>query len=123
MHHVTLNSFQGSLNLSLVGLCACFDQNCTKYKCLCLRFCGLLNWPKQKLYKLYFDPYAKFEDPAFDNFHFMEALTNETYPISWFLNLNGGGDDKYFTFSFVKGKYCMYILFLMVQEIYNLSPR
>jgi hypothetical protein len=38
----------------------------------------------------------------------MEALTNETYHISWFLNLNGGSDDKYFTFSFVEGKYYIY---------------
>jgi hypothetical protein len=38
----------------------------------------------------------------------METLTNETYPISCFLNLNGGSDDKYFIFSFVKGKYRIY---------------
>jgi hypothetical protein len=38
----------------------------------------------------------------------MEVLTNETYSRSWFLNLNGGGDDKDFTFSFVEGKYRIY---------------
>lgn len=68
----------------------------------------LLNWPKQKLYKFYFDLYAKFEDLVFDNFHSVETLTNETYPISCFLNLNGGSGDKYFIFSFVKGKYRIY---------------
>jgi hypothetical protein len=45
-----------------------------------------------KLYRLYCDPYAKFDDPTFD---FIETLTNATYPMSWFYDLNGGKDAEY----------------------------
>jgi hypothetical protein len=46
-----------------------------------------------------------FEDPSFDDFYFIEALTNENVPITWFKNLNGGEDVAYFAFSFVERKY------------------
>jgi hypothetical protein len=49
-----------------------------------------------------------FEDPSFDDFNFIEALTNENVPITWFLNLNRGEDVAYVTFSFVEYKYFIY---------------
>ncbi len=61
-----------------------------------------------KFYKLYCDPYAKFEDQIFDNFHFIGTLTSATYPMSWFSDRNGGEDAEYFVFSFVGGKYPFY---------------
>jgi len=36
------------------------------------------------MYRLYCDHYAKFEDQAFDNFHFIGTLTSATYPMNWF---------------------------------------
>jgi hypothetical protein len=49
-----------------------------------------------------------FEDPSFDDFNLIEALTNENVPITWFLNLNGGEDVAYFAFSFVEHNYLIY---------------
>jgi hypothetical protein len=41
---------------------------------------GFVKLAQVELYTFYCDPYAKFKDPTFDNFHPIEALTNETYP-------------------------------------------
>ncbi len=51
-----------------------------------------------ELYRLYCDPYAKFDDPTIDNFQSSETLTNATYPMSWFSDQNGGKDDEYIYF-------------------------
>jgi hypothetical protein len=79
---------------------------------------------QQKFYRLYFDPYVKFEDTTFDNFNVIETLTNfnvietltnfnviETLTNSnlmeWYSNFNGGED--YLVFSFVGQKYLVYL--------------
>ncbi len=43
---------------------------------------GFVKLARIELYTFYCDPYAKFEDSTFDNFHSIEALTNETYPCT-----------------------------------------
>jgi hypothetical protein len=70
-----------------------------------------------ELYKLYCDPYAKFEDPTFDNLYFIETLTNATYPMSWFSNLNGGVNVEHLIFSFVGGKYHFYHFVVGVRRL------
>jgi hypothetical protein len=47
---------------------------------------------QHELYQLYCGPYAKYEDPTFDEFNSMQALTNHTLLLSLFSNLNGGKD-------------------------------
>ncbi len=34
------------------------------------------------------DPYAKFEDPTFDDFNVIKTLTNSNLPMEWFFDLN-----------------------------------
>ncbi len=71
-------------------------------------FVHLVKLAQQESYGGHCDLFPIFEDPCFDDFNFIEALTNENVPITWFLNLNGGGDVAYFTFSFVEHKYHIY---------------
>jgi hypothetical protein len=62
---------------------------------------------QQELYKpLYCDPYAKFEDPIFDNFNVIETLTNSNL-MEWFSDFNDGKD--YLVFSFASHKYHVYL--------------
>jgi hypothetical protein len=44
------------------------------------------------LYRLYYNLYAKYEDPTFDEFNSIQALTNHTFPLSLFFYLNSGND-------------------------------
>jgi hypothetical protein len=55
---------------------------------------------------LYYDPCTKFEDPTFDDFNVIEALTNSNLSMEWFSDLNGKED--YLAFSFVSHKYHVY---------------
>jgi hypothetical protein len=54
---------------------------------------------QQELYWLYCNPYAKYEDSAFDEFNSIQALTNHTLPLSCFSYLDGGEDVIYLAFS------------------------
>ncbi len=60
---------------------------------------------QHKLYKLYCDPYIRFDDPTFDDFNAIEILTNDVLPMSWFSDVNGGEDVVYLAFSFAGHKY------------------
>jgi hypothetical protein len=60
---------------------------------------------QQKLYKLYSNPYAKFEDLVVNDFNSIEFLTNHAISMNWFSKLNGGEDVEYLMFFFAKGKY------------------
>ncbi len=68
-------------------------------------------------YRIYCDPYAKFDDPTFDKFQSIKTLTNATYPLSWFSDLNGGEDAKYLVFKFVGGKYLFYHFVISVRGL------
>ncbi len=63
---------------------------------------------QQKLYRLYCDPYTKFDDPTIDDFNVIEMFTNDVLPMSWFSNLNGLEDTMYLEFFFAKHKYLLY---------------
>ncbi len=63
---------------------------------------------RRKLYRLYCNPYAKYEDSAFDEFNSIKALTNQTLPLSQFSYLNGGKVVVYLAFSFANFKYLVY---------------
>jgi hypothetical protein len=76
-----------------------------KYVFVC-DFVEVVKMAKQKLYKLYCDPYAKFEDLTFDDFNVIQTLNNSNFPLEWFSNLNGGED--YLAFSFASHKYHVY---------------
>ncbi len=69
-------------------------------------FVEIVKVAQQELYSLYSDPYAKFEDPTFDNFNVIETLTNSNL-MEWFSDFNGGED--YLVFSFVGQKYHLYL--------------
>ncbi len=44
----------------------------------------------QRLFKLYYDIFTNYEDPTFDDFNSLFILSNDTFPMNWFFNLNGG---------------------------------
>jgi hypothetical protein len=69
-------------------------------------FVEVVKVTQQEFYRLYCDPYAKFEDPTFDNFNVIESLTNFNL-LEWSSNFNGGKD--YLVFSFVGHKYLVYL--------------
>ncbi len=60
---------------------------------------------QHKLYRLYCDPYMKFNDLAFDNFNAIEIVNNENLPMNWFYYFNDGKDAMYVAFSCVGHKY------------------
>jgi hypothetical protein len=64
---------------------------------------------QQELYRLYYDPYTKFDDPTFDDFNVIETFTNDVLPMSWFSNINGLENTMYLAFSFAKHKYLLYL--------------
>jgi hypothetical protein len=49
-----------------------------------------------------------YEDPSFEDFNLIEALTNEHFPLSWYLDLNVREDSIYLAFSFANCKYPIY---------------
>lgn len=51
-------------------------QNKGLFMCNFFKFIKLA---QQKLYWLYYDPFAKYEDETFDYFNSIEALTNDSY--------------------------------------------
>jgi hypothetical protein len=63
---------------------------------------------QHKLYRLYCDPYIKFDDPTFDDFNAIETFTNDVLPMNWFFYVNGGEDVVYLAFSFARHKYDVY---------------
>ncbi len=63
---------------------------------------------QQDLYKLYCDPYTKFDEPAIDDFNVIETLTNDALPMSCFFDLNGLEDTMYLAFSFTRHKYLLH---------------
>jgi len=48
-----------------------------------------------------------YEDPSFEDFN-LKALTNEHFPLSWYLDLNVREDSIYLAFSFANHKYPIY---------------
>jgi hypothetical protein len=62
---------------------------------------------QHELYRLYCDPYTRFDDPTFDDFNAIEALINDALPMNWFSNLNGE-DVVYLALSFARHKYPIY---------------
>jgi len=63
---------------------------------------------QQKLYKLYCDPYTRFDDLTFDDFNVIETLSNDALLENCFYNLNSLEDAIYLAFSFVGHKYPLY---------------
>jgi hypothetical protein len=49
-----------------------------------------------------------YEDLSFEDFNLIEALTNEHFPLNWFLDLNVKEVSIYLTFSFANRKYPIY---------------
>ncbi len=62
--------------------------------------------PNKSFTSLYCDPYTKFEDPTFDDFNAIEALTNSNLPMEWFFDLNY--EEDYLAFFFASHKYLVY---------------
>lgn len=59
-------------------------------------FVEIVKFVQHKLYRLYCDPYMKFNDLAFYNFNAIEIVDNDNLPMSWFFDFNGGKDAMYF---------------------------
>ncbi len=63
---------------------------------------------QHEFYRLYCDPYTRFNDPTFNDFNAIETITNDVIPMNWFFYLNGGNNDVYLAFLFVGHKYLVY---------------
>ncbi len=71
-------------------------------------FVDIIRLAQQKLFKLYYDPFTKCDNPTFDDFNSLFILSNDTFPMNWFFDLNGGEEKMYFSFLFVTSKYPIY---------------
>jgi hypothetical protein len=61
-------------------------------------FAKSIKQAQQELYRLYCDPYIKFDDLTINDFNVIEMFTNDVLPMSWFSNLNGLEDTMYLAF-------------------------
>jgi hypothetical protein len=80
-------------------------QNKNVFVCF---FVETMKVAQEEPYMSYNDPYTKFEDLAFDNFHTIGTLTNSNLPMEWAFDLNGG--NEYLAFSFVGHEYHVYYI-------------
>jgi hypothetical protein len=64
-----------------------------------------------------------YEDPSFEDFNLIEALTNEHFPLSWYLDVNVREDSIYLAFSFANRKYPIYQSYVDGLGESNLSPK
>jgi hypothetical protein len=86
-------------------MCAYVDKIYIKQGCVCHNLVDIIKLAEQKLFKLYYDPFTKYDNPTFDDFNFLFILSNDTFLMNWFFDLNGGEKKVYFAFLFVKGEY------------------
>ncbi len=105
IHYVVLNSFRGCL-VSYLCLNVCiFDKICTRSRCVYLQLCGHYQVGPPKVVQALLWYFTNYEDPTFDDFNFLFILSNDTFPMNWFSNFNGGKEEMYLAFLFVGGKY------------------
>jgi len=69
-------------------------------------FIDAVNVFQLDLYRFYFDPYTKFDDPTFDEFKALESLTTKNLLMSLCEDLNGEEVDC-FIIEFVSAKFSM----------------
>jgi hypothetical protein len=74
-----------------------------------MQLCGFYEGSPTRVLRLYYGPYAKFEDPTFHDFNAIETLTNNL-PMDWYSNLTGNEDDVYLAFLFSDHKYHVYYI-------------
>ncbi len=72
-------------------------------------FVDIIKLVHQRLFKLYYDIFINYEDPTFDDFNSLFILSNDTFPMNWFSNFNGGKEERYLAFK-------------MVLSVLNMSP-
>jgi hypothetical protein len=71
-------------------------------------FVDIIKLAQQKLFKLYYDPFIKYDNPTFDDFKKKFILSNDTFFMNWLFDLNGGEEKMYSAFLFVRGKFPIY---------------
>ncbi len=89
-------------------MCAYDNQSYTRSRFFLCDFVEHVKFVQHKFYRLYCDPYKRFNDLTFDNFNAIETADNENIPMSWFFDLNGRKDAMYLAFSCVGHKYTIY---------------
>jgi hypothetical protein len=73
---------------------------------------------------LYYGPYAKFEDPSFDDFNAVETLPLSCYLWTSFFDMTGVENSKYLAFSYVLDTSIIYIRpTMMVHDAFDLPPK
>lgn len=80
-------------------------QNINAFVC---DFVESIKLTQQEFYRFYYDLFANYEDPSFEDFKLTKALTNEHFPLNQFLDLNVKEDSIYLAFSFANRKYPIY---------------
>jgi len=64
-------------------------------------FMDVIKMAQHELFKLYYNPFTKYENPTFYEFnHSILTLTNGTFSMNWFFYCNGGNEFMYLAFSF-----------------------
>ncbi len=78
-----------------------FAQFCTVFVC---DFIDAMKIYQLDFYRLYNDPYNKFDDPTFNELKVFETFTNNKLPMSWCADINGEEAD-YLIIEFFGSKY------------------
>ncbi len=90
-------------------------------------FVDIIKLAQQKLFKLYYDPFIKYDNPTFDDFKFFFILSNDTFFMNWLFDLNGGEEKMYFAFYlseanflFIKPTTMVLLVFLLIiKDVFN----
>jgi hypothetical protein len=71
-----------TLYFAFIWMCAYVDKIYIKQRCVCLQLCGHFKLAQQKLFKFYYDPFVKRDNPTFDDFNFLFILSNHIFPMN-----------------------------------------
>lgn len=66
--------YWASIYPSNAWMCACIDQICIEQRCVCVWFCEVCQIGPTRIYQLYCDLYAKYEDLVYNEFNSIQVL-------------------------------------------------
>jgi hypothetical protein len=83
-------------------MCPYIDKKNSQVKGMFVyNFMDVIKMAQHELFKLYYNPFTKYENPTFYEFNqSILTLTNGTFSMSWFFYCNGGNEFMYLAFSF-----------------------
>lgn len=76
--------------------------------CLFVTSWMLSSWPNKICSSFTMILFLSMKIQYFDDCNSFPILSNDTFPMNWFFNVNGGEEEVYITILFVRGKYPIY---------------